>query len=150
MGIRVFISGNSGNKEIVTHQHRILMILESCGQEFEVVDICAPGMEEARDFMRANGKKLPNQRNVLPPQIFNGEKYCGDYDDFDVANEDDTLEEFLGIPRKNPPVDPNAETKTEGEATDKPAVNGETPMDTSGDKAEVMKEEAELEGAKEE
>ena len=58
-----------------------------------------------------------------------------DYDDFDVANEDDTLEEFLGIPRKNPPVDPNAETKTEGEATDKPAVNGETPMDTSGDKA---------------
>ena len=63
--------------QIVTHQHRILMILESCGQEFEVVDICAPGMEEARDFMRANGKKLPNQRNVLPPQIFNGEKYCG-------------------------------------------------------------------------
>ena len=75
-------------------------------------------------------EKLRNYPN-LTKKILNFQ----DYDDFDVANEDDTLEEFLGIPRKNPPVDPNAETKTEGEATDKPAVNGETPMDTSGDKA---------------
>jgi hypothetical protein len=29
---------------------------------------------------------------------------CQDYDDFDVANEDDLLEEFLGLPRKNPKV----------------------------------------------
>merc|ERR1712066_1064732 len=148
--IMIFISGNSGSKEITNRQHRILMILKSLGIAMDCVDISAPGMDEQRDFMRASAKKKEGQRHALPPQIFNGEKYCGDYDDFDVANEDDTLEEFLGIPRKNPPVDPNAETKTEGEATDKPAVNGETPMDTSGDKAEVMKEEAELEGAKEE
>merc|ERR1712109_323033 len=49
------------------------------------------------------------QRNVLPPQVFNGEKYCGDYDAFDVANEDDELEEFLGIPRKHPKVEPAKE-----------------------------------------
>ncbi len=30
--------------------------------------------------------------------------FCQDYDDFDVANEDDLLEEFLGLPRKNPKV----------------------------------------------
>jgi hypothetical protein len=35
------------------------------------------GMETERDFMRAHGKKQEGQRNVLPPQIFNGEKYCG-------------------------------------------------------------------------
>jgi SH3-binding, glutamic acid-rich protein len=35
------------------------------------------GMEQERDFMRAHGKKQEGQRNVLPPQIFNGEKYCG-------------------------------------------------------------------------
>ena len=35
------------------------------------------GMENERDFMRQNGKKKEGQRNVLPPQIFNGEKYCG-------------------------------------------------------------------------
>ena len=27
-----------------------------------------------------------------------------DYEGFDIANEDDDLEEFLGIPRKNPKV----------------------------------------------
>ena len=30
--------------------------------------------------------------------------FAQDYDDFDVANEDDELEEFLGIPRKTPKV----------------------------------------------
>merc|ERR1711920_129353 len=55
---------------------------------------------------------------------FNGEKYCGDYDDFDVANEDDELEEFLGIPRKTPkvvPGKPDEEKKEEGYAEKAPA-----------------------------
>jgi len=135
--IRVFISGNSGNKEIVTHQHRILMILDGLSINIEEVDISAPGMEEARDFMRANGKKKEGERHVLPPQIFNGDKYCGDYEDFDVANEDDELEEFLGIPRKTPKFDPNAGTNT-GEDVGKleqPTVNG------TSDKSEISKEE---------
>jgi len=63
------------------------------------------------------GKK-EGQRHALPPQIFNGEKYCGDYDDFDVANEEDELEEFLGIPRKTPKAvkpEDKPEEKKEGE-----------------------------------
>merc|ERR1711874_655623 len=68
------------------------------------------------------GKK-ENQRNVLPPQVFNGEKYCGDYDAFDVANEDDELEEFLGLPRKHPKVEPaKEEPAKEGEDAAKPAA----------------------------
>merc|ERR1712098_804169 len=102
--IMIFISGNSGSKEITNRQHRILMILKSLGIAMKQVDISAPGMDEQRDFMRASAKKKEGQRHALPPQIFNGEKYCGDYDDFDVANEDDELEEFLGIPRKTPKV----------------------------------------------
>eukprot|EP00088_Acartia_fossae_P000092 TRINITY_DN10029_c0_g1_i1.p1 TRINITY_DN10029_c0_g1~~TRINITY_DN10029_c0_g1_i1.p1 ORF type:complete len:162 (-),score=64.45 TRINITY_DN10029_c0_g1_i1:539-1024(-) len=115
MGIKIYISNNSGNKEIENHQHRILMILKSLSIEFEAVDVSAPGTEKDRDYMRANGKKKEGFRNVLPPQIFNGEKYCGDYDDFDIANEDDELEEFLGIPRKTPKVDP---TKTDAVAAE--------------------------------
>ena len=65
------------NFQIVTHQQRIFMILNSLGIECEPVDIAAPGMDEARDYMREKGKKKDGQRNVLPPQIFNGEKYCG-------------------------------------------------------------------------
>ena len=75
----------------------------------------APGMDDQRDVMRASAKKKEGQRHALPPQIFNGEKYCGDYDDFDVANEDDELEEFLGIPRKTPKKEPEA-PKEEGAA----------------------------------
>ena len=63
--------------QMVTHQHRIMMILDSLHIEFEVVDIAGAAMEEAKEFMRTNGKKKDNQRHVLPPQIFNGDKYCG-------------------------------------------------------------------------
>ena len=70
--------------------------------QFEKIDISAPGMEKQREFMRKNGKKREGQRNVLPPQVFNGEEYRGDFEGFDIANEDDMLEEFLGLPRKHP------------------------------------------------
>jgi len=139
-GIRVFISGNSGNKEMVTHQHRILMILDSLAIEHEVIDIANPGMDEARDFMRGEGKKKEGSRHVLPPQIFNGDKYCGDYDDFDVANEDDHLEEFLGIPRKGSHLEEGKGTADEGDVNKlegQPAVNGEP------EKSEALKEDIE-------
>merc|ERR1719312_1293948 len=91
------------------------MILKSLGIAIKQVDISAPGMDEQRDFMRASAKKKEGQRHALPPQIFNGEKYCGDYDDFDVANEDDELEEFLGLPRKTPKAEPVKTGATETE-----------------------------------
>merc|ERR1719150_1335652 len=102
------------------------MILKSLGIQMDLVDISAPGMEDQKDVMRAKGKKKEGQRHALPPQIFNGDKYCGDYDDFDLANEDDELEEFLGIPRKTPKSNPvtkqNGHAGGEGEAA---ATNGE-------------------------
>merc|ERR1712025_352807 len=104
------------------------MILDSLSFEHEVIDIANPGMDEARDFMRGNGKKKEGSRHVLPPQIFNGDKYCGDYDDFDVANEDDELEEFLGIPRKTPKVVPvPAEEAKSEEAAPAPAEDAAKP-----------------------
>lgn len=136
--IKVFISGNSGNKEIVTHQQRIFMILNSLHIPITVIDIAAPGMEDDTDFMRGNAKKKDGQRHVLPPQIFNGEKYCGDYDDFDLANEDDVLEEFLGIPRKNPKAAPVALDVLPDEA-DKAEV-GKLPADSAATSEEVPME----------
>merc|ERR1712156_1203884 len=118
--IKIFISGNSGCKMIINEQHAILTVLKCLGIPMEAVDISAPGMDEQRDFMRASAKKKEGQRHALPPQIFNGEKYCGDYDDFDVANEDDELEEFLGIPRKTPKVVPGKEDEAVKENDEKP------------------------------
>merc|ERR1712012_1227319 len=124
--IKIFISGNSGNKEIENSQHRITMILKSLGIAIELCDISAPGMEEQRDFMRANAVKKEGQRNVLPPQVFNGEKYCGDYDAFDVANE---------------------EPAKEGEEAAKPAAEGEAKEGEEAPKPEGEAAPAEGEAA---
>merc|ERR1712025_1168643 len=110
------------------------MILKSLGIAMDIVDISAPGMDEQRDMTRASARKKEGQRHALPPQLFNGEKYCGDYDDFDVSNEDDELEEFLGIPRKTPKAvkgEPEEEKK-EGEE----AVKGEEEKKASAKKKE--------------
>ena len=63
--------------QISNSQSRIMMILDTLGIPTEVLDISAPGMDEQRDFMRSKAEKKEGQRNALPPQIFNGEKYCG-------------------------------------------------------------------------
>ena len=53
------------------------MILKSLKIPIEEVDISTPGLEEQRDFMRAGAKKKDGRINSLPPQIFNGDQYCG-------------------------------------------------------------------------
>ena len=65
--------------------------------EFSVVDISAPGMDKLRIFMKEKSKKRVGERFPKPPQIFNNDQYCGDYEDFDQANEEGTLPSFLGI-----------------------------------------------------
>ena len=55
--------------------------------------------------------------------------FLKDYDDFDVANEDDVLEEFLGIPRKTPAAGEGTGTNAEGEVgklEGEPVVNGDS------------------------
>jgi len=106
MGIRVYISANSGNQKLENEQQKIVLVLTMRKKEFEVIDIMKPGNQNHRTYMRDRGKKKEGQRNVLPPQIFNGDDYIGDFEDFDLANEDDVLEEFLGIERENPKVEP--------------------------------------------
>lgn len=96
MVIKVYISGISGNHEIRKQQQRVLFILSSLKIEFEVIDITEMGKEEEREFMRTQCK-LHNKEKSLPPQIFNEETYCGDYEDFETANEDDQLMSFLKL-----------------------------------------------------
>lgn len=79
------------------------MILDSKNISYEIIDISEPGKEEEKDFMHANSTANggtasdPNPRHPLPPQLFNGTEYCGDYDQFELANEIDNLEVFLKL-----------------------------------------------------
>lgn len=71
------------------------MILESRCFEYEAIDIAEPGRQAERDRLKTCGAIKP----ALPPQLFNGDDYCGDYDQFDMANETDELDKFLGYPQ---------------------------------------------------
>ena len=75
MAIKIFIM--SVNIQISNNQNKIKMIQTSLGIQMELVDISAPGTEKKRDFMREKAGKKEDQRNVLPPQVFTGDNYCG-------------------------------------------------------------------------
>ena len=70
---------------------------------------------------------LPNHSSgicCIPYQLPN---LFQDYDDFDLANEDDELEEFLGIPRKTPKSTPAFSSKPPTDANNAdqaPVENG--------------------------
>jgi len=102
----LYISGNSGNQKIENEQQQIQRVLQMRKIDFELVDIMLPGNQNERTFMRERGKKKDGQRNVIPPQIFNGQEFRGDFEDFDISNEDDVLEEFLGLERLKPKIEP--------------------------------------------
>lgn len=103
MVIKVYISGMSGNKEVKKRQQRVTMIMDSKHIEYTIIDITEPGQEGEKDFMQTNAQNKgctisdPSPRHALPPQLFNDTEYCGDYDDFDLANEVDNLEVFLKL-----------------------------------------------------
>ncbi|XP_072940756.1 uncharacterized protein Sh3beta [Epargyreus clarus] len=123
MVVKVYISGISGNKEVKKRQQRVLMILDSKNIKYDVIDITEPGRESDKDFMQNNAKSNggtvsdPNPRSPLPPQVFNDEEYCGDYDQFDLANEVDTLEQFLKV--EVPPEQSVEENALNGEIANK-------------------------------
>ncbi|ERE76267.1 SH3 domain-binding glutamic acid-rich protein [Cricetulus griseus] len=78
-------------------QQDVVRFLEANKIEFEEVDITMS--EEQRQWMYNNipPEKKPAQGNPLPPQIFNGDRYCGDYDSFFESKESNTVFSFLGL-----------------------------------------------------
>ncbi|XP_052861937.1 SH3 domain-binding glutamic acid-rich protein homolog isoform X1 [Anopheles cruzii] len=143
MVVKVYISGMSGSKEVKKRQQRVTMIMDSKHIEYSIIDITEPGQEGEKDFMQTNAAHKgctisdPNPRHALPPQLFNDTEYCGDYDDFDLANEVDNLEVFLKVAPPPAPVettehkngeaaaaadDENKENKTEANKDDNDAA----------------------------
>jgi len=100
MGVKVFVSSSTGDMKTLQNQQRILTILKSLDVNFVQVDLTSPGQEGQREFMRKKAKVRPGQSVAVPPQIFNSGRYCGDYQDFDEANEACRLGQFLGVELK--------------------------------------------------
>ncbi|XP_048836744.1 SH3 domain-binding glutamic acid-rich protein isoform X16 [Brienomyrus brachyistius] len=98
MVIKVFLATSSGSTAIKKKQQDVVGFLEALKIEYMQLDIASN--EENRLWMRENvpGEKKPTNGIPLPPQIFNGEDYCGDYDTFFDAKEGNQVFEFLGLP----------------------------------------------------
>ncbi|CAG5928116.1 SH3 domain-binding glutamic acid-rich-like protein 3 [Menidia menidia] len=91
MSVILFYSSVSGSTTMKKNQERIMSVLTSKDIPFKAVDIAQNS--EDKDLMR---KRAGNSK-ALPPQICNGDVYCGDYDAFENAIEMEKLEEFLKL-----------------------------------------------------
>uniref|UniRef100_A0A8C6Q3K6 SH3 domain binding glutamate-rich protein like 2 n=1 Tax=Nothobranchius furzeri TaxID=105023 RepID=A0A8C6Q3K6_NOTFU len=83
--------------QVKKHQQAVVSFLEANRISFQEVDITM--QEEQRLWMYNNiprEKKL-EKSNPLPPQIFNENRYCGDYEDFFQSKENNTVFTFLRL-----------------------------------------------------
>ncbi|XP_038549276.1 SH3 domain-binding glutamic acid-rich protein isoform X18 [Micropterus salmoides] len=98
MVIKVFLASSSGSTAIKKKQQDVVGFLEALKVDYTPLDIACN--EENRMWMRQNvpEEKKPTNGIPLPPQIFNEESYCGDYETFFDAKEDNSVYAFLGLP----------------------------------------------------
>ncbi|XP_037671689.1 SH3 domain-binding glutamic acid-rich-like protein [Choloepus didactylus] len=97
MVICVYIASSSGSTAIKKKQQDVLGFLEANKKGFEEKHITAN--EENWKWMRENvpENSRPATGYPLPPQIFNENQYCGDYDDFFEARENTAVYVLLGL-----------------------------------------------------
>uniref|UniRef100_H2RSU1 SH3 domain-binding glutamic acid-rich-like protein n=1 Tax=Takifugu rubripes TaxID=31033 RepID=H2RSU1_TAKRU len=88
MVIKVFLATSSGSTAIKKKQQDVVGFLEALKVDYTELDIACN--EENRMWMRQN---VPTE---MKPS--NGIPYCGDYDTFFNAKEDNTVFAFLGLP----------------------------------------------------
>ncbi|XP_010173156.1 SH3 domain-binding glutamic acid-rich protein [Antrostomus carolinensis] len=124
MVIKVFVATSSGSTAIKKKQQEVVGFLEANKIDFQQMDIA--GDEDNRKWMRENvpGEKKPQNGIPLPPQIFNEERYCGDFESFFSAKEENIIYSFLGLA---PP--PGTKETEKSDATDETEAHTEDKAD---------------------
>ncbi|XP_047575815.1 SH3 domain-binding glutamic acid-rich protein [Lutra lutra] len=144
MVIKVFVATSSGSIAIRKKQQEVVGFLEANKIDFKELDIA--GDEDNRKWMRENvpGEKKPQNGIPLPPQIFNEEQYCGDFDSFFSAKEENIIYSFLGLA---PP--PGSKVKKSSEETSLPNGDVAGEEQSSAEGTEKTEESGENEAQKE-
>ncbi|KAI1294936.1 SH3 domain-binding glutamic acid-rich -like protein [Halotydeus destructor] len=101
MVIKVFIAGISSSKEVKKHQQRALFVLDSLRVEYQGIDICDAGHDEDKEMIKEVCKRRKDAP-PLTPQFFNDDEYCGDWDDFYIASDEDRVLHFLKLADDTP------------------------------------------------
>ncbi|XP_054598806.1 SH3 domain-binding glutamic acid-rich protein isoform X31 [Nothobranchius furzeri] len=136
MVIKVFLASSSGSTAIKKKQQDVVGFLEALKVDYTELDIACN--EDNRLWMRQNVPKDKKPANgiPLPPQIFNEDSYCGDYETFFDAKEDNSVFAFLGLP---PP--PGSKQAREGEEEDEEQEEEELRQLEEEEEAEAQEEE---------
>ncbi|XP_041851418.1 SH3 domain-binding glutamic acid-rich protein isoform X16 [Melanotaenia boesemani] len=147
MVIKVFLASSSGSTAIKKKQQDVVAFLEALKVDYTELDIACS--EENRMWMRQNvpQDKKPANGIPLPPQIFNEESYCGDYETFFDAKEDNSVYTFLGLP---PPPGSKEAVQAEEEHIMQNGTHVEENPDDSQAQAEEEEEQEEEEAEVEE
>ncbi|KAM8904025.1 SH3 domain-binding glutamic acid-rich protein isoform 9-T9 [Spinachia spinachia] len=176
MVIKVFLASASGSTAIKKKQQDVVGFLEALKVDYTQLDIACN--EDNRMWMRENvpEEKKPPNGIPLPPQIFNEEDYCGDYETFFDAKEDNLVYSFLGLPpppgSKEVPVverngnahgeeeqvadgeeergEGNEEEVADGETAEDEVAQGDGEEDTDGITEETQAQAEDAEGEEEE
>ncbi|XP_017286648.1 SH3 domain-binding glutamic acid-rich-like protein 3 [Kryptolebias marmoratus] len=91
MGIILYYTTVTASRTVKSQQSEVIRILESKSIPYELVDISLGG--ELRDEMRNKA----GDPAAVPPQLFNEDQYCGNYEMFSEAVEADTVKQFLKL-----------------------------------------------------
>lgn len=91
MGVKLYYTTVTASRTIKSQQSDVIRILDSKGIKYELIDISLGG--ELRDEMRSKA----GDPKAAPPQLFNEDQYCGNFEMFEVAVEEDTVEQFLKL-----------------------------------------------------
>uniref|UniRef100_A0A3P9IH85 SH3 domain binding glutamate-rich protein n=1 Tax=Oryzias latipes TaxID=8090 RepID=A0A3P9IH85_ORYLA len=147
MVIKVFLASSSGSTAIKKKQQDVVSFLDALKVDYTELDIACN--EQNRMWMRQNvpEEKKPPNGIPLPPQIFNEESYCGDYDTFFDAKEDNAVYTFLGLPP--PPGSKEAEQadkELNGTLEEHPDDAAEVPVEERNGGSHREEEEEEEEG----
>ncbi|XP_061137109.1 SH3 domain-binding glutamic acid-rich protein isoform X11 [Syngnathus typhle] len=144
MVIKVFLATSSGSTAIKKKQQDVVGFLEALKVDYTQLDIACN--EENRKWMRQNvpEEKKPSNGIPLPPQIFNEESYCGDYETFFDAKEDNSVYAFLGLA---PPLGSKGHEEEDEEQEEEEELRQfeeeEEPDVEEGEEEETQEEEAE-------
>ncbi|KAL2082417.1 hypothetical protein ACEWY4_022235 [Coilia grayii] len=91
MALTIYISSVSGSRELKQQQSEILQFLDAKKIQYKTKDITQD--PSIKDEMR----KLVGNPSAMPPQVFSGDTYCGDYSMFFEAVEDGKAEAFFKL-----------------------------------------------------
>ncbi|CAM5140347.1 unnamed protein product [Eretmochelys imbricata] len=87
--IRVYYTSVTGSRQVKQKQAEVTRILDINKTKYELIDVSLS--EQLLQEMRAKA----GNPNAIPPQIFNGDDYCGDFEMLYEATENEEVWKFL-------------------------------------------------------